>query len=107
MFARKVAVRLKSDTAGQFIQKMENEIIPLLRKQKGFLDEVTLISQSGKEIYAYSFWESSEDAERYDRTAFKQVTGLLTGVIDGAVRIHTYMVANSTFHKIAAAAVAS
>jgi hypothetical protein len=103
MFARKVAVRLKSDTAGQFIQKMENEIIPLLRKQKGFLDEVTLISQSGKEIYAYSFWESSEDAERYDRTAFKQVTGLLTGVIDGAVRIHTYMVANSTFHKIAAA----
>jgi hypothetical protein len=107
MFARKVAVRLKSDTAGQFIQKMENEIIPLLRKQKGFLDEVTLISQSGKEIYAYSFWESSEDAERYDRTVFKQVTGLLTGVIDGAVRIHTYMVANSTFHKIAAAAVAS
>jgi hypothetical protein len=103
MFARKVAVRLKSDTAGQFIQKMENEIIPLLRKQKGFLDEVTLISQSGKEIYAYSFWESSEDAERYDRTAFKEVTGL----IDGAVRIHTYMVANSTFHKIAAAAVAS
>jgi heme-degrading monooxygenase HmoA len=107
MFARKVAVRLKSDTAGQFIQKMENEIIPLLRKQKGFLDEVTLISQSGKEIYAYSFWESSEDAERYDRTAFKEVTGLLTGLIDGAVRIHTYMVANSTFHKIAAAAVAS
>ena len=103
MFARKVAVRLKSDTAGQFIQKMENEIIPLLRKQKGFLDEVTLISQSGKEIYAYSFWESSEDAERYDRTAFKEVTGLLTGLIDGAVRIHTYMVANSTFHKIAAA----
>ena len=103
MFARKVAVRLKSDTAGQFIQKMENEIIPLLRKQKGFLDEVTLISQSGKEIYAYSFWESSEDAEHYDRTAFKQVTGLLTGLIDGAVRIHTYTVANSTFHKIAAA----
>jgi hypothetical protein len=55
MFARKVSVRLKSDTACQFIQKMENEIIPLLRKQKGFLDELSLISQSGREIYAYSF----------------------------------------------------
>lgn len=104
MFARKVSVRLKVDAAGQFIQKMEDEIIPLLRKQKGFLDELTLISQSGKEIYAYSFWETSEDAERYDRTAFREVTDLLTGLIDGALRIHTYMVANSTFHKIAAAA---
>ena len=103
MFARKVSVRLKADAAGAFIQKMEDEIIPLLRKQQGFLDELTLISQSGKEIYAYSFWETSEDAERYDRTAFKDVTDLLAGLVEGALRIHTYMVANSTFHKLASA----
>jgi quinol monooxygenase YgiN len=103
MFARKVSVRLKADAAGSFIQKMEDEIIPLLRKQKGFLDELTLISQSGKEIYAYSFWENSEDAERYDRTAFREVTDLLADLIEGTLRIHTYMVANSTFHKIASA----
>jgi hypothetical protein len=101
MFARKVSVRLKADAAGAFIQKMEDEIIPLLRKQKGFLDELTLMSQSGKEIYAYSFWETSEDAERYDRTAFREVTGLLGGLVEGALRIHTYMVANSTFRKLA------
>lgn len=103
MFARKVSVRLKVDAAGPFIQKMEDEIIPLLRKQKGFLDELTLISQSGKEVYAYSFWENSDDAETYDRTTFKDVTSLLTGLIEGTVRIHTYMVANSTFHKLATA----
>jgi hypothetical protein len=101
MFARKVSVRLKSDVAGQFIQRMEDEIIPLLRKQKGFLDELTLFSQSGKEIYAYSFWENSEDAEIYGRTAFKEVTDLLSGLIEGTVRVHTHMVANSTFHKLA------
>jgi len=28
---------------------------------------------------------------------------MLAGVIEGALRIHTYMVANSTFHKMAAA----
>jgi hypothetical protein len=48
MFARKVSLRLKADAAGPFIQKMQNEIIPLLRKHKGFLDELTLISQNGK-----------------------------------------------------------
>jgi hypothetical protein len=103
MFASKVSVRLQADAAGAFIQKMEDEIIPLLRKQKGFLDELTLISQSGKEIYAYSFWETSEDADRYDRTALRDVTDLLAGLVEGALRIHTYMVANSTFHKLASA----
>ena len=102
MFVRKVSVRLKTDGAGEFIRKIEDEIIPLLRKQQGFLDELTLISQSGKEVYAYSFWENSADAENYEQTAFPQVTSLLTGVIDGALRIHNYMVANSTFHKMAA-----
>jgi heme-degrading monooxygenase HmoA len=103
VFARKVSIRLKAGAAGEFIKKMENEIIPLLRKQKGFLDELTLISQSGKEFYAYSFWESTEDAERYDRVAFSEVTNLLAGLTEGAARIHTYMVAHSTFHKLAAA----
>jgi heme-degrading monooxygenase HmoA len=103
MFVRKVSMRLKSEGAGEFIRKMEDEIIPLLRKQQGFLDEITLLSQSGKEVYAYSFWENSADAEKYEKATFAQVTGLLSGVIEGALRIHTYMVANSTFHKMAAA----
>ena len=103
MFARKVSMHLKADRAGDFIKKVENEVIPLLRLQHGFLDEVTLISQSGKEAYAYSFWENSADAEKYDKNVFAQVTNLLAGVIDGTLRIHTYVVANSTFHKMAAA----
>jgi hypothetical protein len=103
MFARKVSMHLKVDCAGEFIKKMENEVIPLLRKQKGFLDEITLFSQSGKEVYAYSFWEDSADAEKYEHAAFAQVTKLLSDVIDGALRVHTYMVANSTFHKMASA----
>jgi hypothetical protein len=103
MFVRKVSMRLKADAASDFIGKMENEIIPLLRAQKGFLDEMTLLAQSGKEIYAYSFWETSTDAERYDKNEFARVTSMLSGVIEGALRVHTYMVANSTFHKMAAA----
>jgi hypothetical protein len=103
MFARKVSMHLKADRSGDFIKKMEHEIIPLLRQQHGFLDEITLISQSGKEAYAYSFWESSADAEKYDKNVFAQVTKLLAEVIDGTLRIHTYMVANSTFHKMATA----
>jgi hypothetical protein len=103
MFVRKVSVRLKTESAGEFIRKIEDEIIPLLRKQQGFRDELTLISQSGKEVYAYSFWENSADAERYEQAAFPRVTSILNSLIDGPLRIHTYMVANSTFHKMGAA----
>jgi heme-degrading monooxygenase HmoA len=103
MFVRKVSMRLKSGAASEFIRKMEDEVIPLLRKQEGFLDEMTLFAQSGREIYAYSFWESSTDAEKYDKNEFARVTGMLSGVIEGTLRVHTYMLANSTFHKMAAA----
>jgi heme-degrading monooxygenase HmoA len=103
MFVRKVSMRLKSEAGSEFISKMENEIIPLLRKQRGFLDEMTLLAQSGKEVYAYSFWESSTDAENYEKNEFARVTGMLAGVIEGSLRVHTYTVANSTFHKMASA----
>jgi Antibiotic biosynthesis monooxygenase len=103
MYVRKVSMRLKSEAGSEFIRKMENEIIPLLRKQRGFLDEITLLAQSGKEVYAYSFWETSTDAESYEKNEFARVTGMLAGVIEGSLRVHTYTVANSTFHKMASA----
>jgi heme-degrading monooxygenase HmoA len=103
MFVRKVSMRLKTESAAEFSRKMESEIIPLLRKQKGFLDEMTLVPQSGREVYAYSFWENSADAETYEKNEFARVTSMLAGVIEGALRIHTYMVATSTFHKMATA----
>jgi len=50
MFARKVSMHLKNDGAQAFKQKIENEIVPLLRKQKGFLDEITFLYQAEKKF---------------------------------------------------------
>ncbi len=36
MFARTVTVRLKNNMAAEFKKTLENEILPLLRKQRGF-----------------------------------------------------------------------
>jgi hypothetical protein len=107
MFVRKVSMRLRAGSVAEFTRKMDDEIIPLLRKQSGFLDEITLLAQSGKEVYAYSFWENSDEAEKYEKLAFPEATKLLSTVIEGTLRIHTYVVANSTFHKMASAAIAS
>jgi hypothetical protein len=38
MFVRNVSLYLKPNTIAEFVQAMDSEIIPLLRKQKGFQD---------------------------------------------------------------------
>ena len=103
MFARKVSMHLKANAAAEFKQKIENEVIPLLRKQAGFLDEITFLYPSGKEVHAYSLWQSAEDAEAYNRGAYAEVTKMLASAIEGTSRVQTYEVLNSTLQKSLAA----
>ena len=83
MFARKVSMHLKPDGAAEFKKKIESEIVPLLRKQKGFLDEITFLYPSGKEVHAFSLWETAENAEAYNRGGYPEVTKLLASVMEG------------------------
>jgi hypothetical protein len=103
MFARKVSMHLKPNGVAEFKQKIENEIVPLLRKQKGFLDEITFLYPNGKEIHAFSLWKTAEDAEAYNRTAYPEVSRILASVTEGTSRVQTYEVLNSTVHQAAAA----
>jgi hypothetical protein len=43
MFARSVSIRLKPNSVAEFNRALENEILLLLRKQKGFRDELALV----------------------------------------------------------------
>jgi len=103
MFARHVALRLKPKTAPEFTRLVEREIIPMLRKQKGFLDEITFISPDLSEAVGNSFWATKADAEAYTRTGYPEVLKTLERVLDGTPTVGTANVSNSTFHKIAAA----
>jgi heme-degrading monooxygenase HmoA len=102
MFTRHVTIKLKENSAAEFTRVIESEIIPLLRKQKGFRDEVTFVVPERSEAVALSFWETKEDAEAYSRTGYQEVLKTLSKVVEGDPKIETYEVANSTFHKIAA-----
>ena len=107
MFARRVYMHLKPNCVAEFTQKLEMEIIPLLRKQNGFQDEITFVSPGGKEAFALSLWTRAEDAEAYNRVSYTGVAKIMSTVIEGSPRVETFEVANSTFHKIAATAKAA
>src|SRR5712664_3364456 len=107
MFARRVHMHLKPNSVAEFTQRLEKDILPLLRKQKGFQDEITFVGHAGTEAFGISLWDKAENAETYSRGTYPEVTKILATVVEGAPQVETFDVANSTFHKIAAAVAAS
>ncbi len=106
MFARIVHMSLKPNDTGEFTRVMENEAIPVLRKQKGFRDELCFLARDRKEAVAISLWDQAENAEAYSRRAYTEVLKVMEKVIEGPPRVQAYELANSTVHKIAARAAA-
>ena len=102
MFARNVSMHLKPNSVAEFTKALENEVIPLLRRQKGFQDEITFVASGGLEAVGISLWDQKENAEAYNRGTYPEVQKALAKVVEGTPRVDTYEVSNSTFHKIAA-----
>jgi hypothetical protein len=88
--------------APEFTQTFEKDILPMLRKQNGFKDEITFVGPSGKDALAISLWDRKESADQYSRDTYPQVLKGLSKVVEGTPEVHGYEVLNSTFHKIAA-----
>jgi|SRR5579863_1870790 len=102
MFARIVKSTLKPNHVAEFNQTFETQVIPMLRKAKGFQDEITLAAPSGTEVVSISLWDLKESAESYHGAAYPDVLKALANVLEDTPYVKTYEVTNSTFHKIAA-----
>ena len=100
MFARKVCLKLLAGRAVAYSRMLENEIIPILRKQEGFHDEISFVSGERNEAVAISLWDAADSAEVYHRETYPRVLRALEGVIDGEPQVETFAVSNSTIHKI-------
>ena len=101
MFARSVSFHLKPGRATQFTQLIDKDVIPVLRKQKGFQDEIAFVAPGGADAVGISVWDLKESAETYARGAYPGVLKTLAQVVEGTPQVQTYEVSNSTFHKIA------
>jgi hypothetical protein len=102
MYAQNVSISLKPNTGSEFTQTFEKDILPLLRKQNGFKDEITFLGSDGKDALAISLWDRKESADVYSRDTYPQVLKGLAKVVEGTPEVQAYEVANSTCHKIAA-----
>lgn len=102
MFVRHVTMRLRADSVAKFGRILGGEVIPLLRKQAGFLDHITLISPERAEAVVITFWDTEDSQEAFIRTQNPQVSRSLFDVIEEAPRVAMFDVLDSTFLKLAA-----
>src|SRR5258707_13485710 len=101
MFARNVSIHLKPNVLSDYTRTFENDILPLLRKQKGFKDEITFAGAGGLDVTAISLWENKTDAEAYNTNTYPQVLKTMARFIEGTPKVQTSDVINSTLHTIA------
>jgi heme-degrading monooxygenase HmoA len=96
-----VTIRLKPNSVEECNTTLENNILPLLRKQQGFREEVALVAPNGSEIIGISLWDTKEDAEAYNRTTYPEVQKLLSKVSAATPQVQTYEVSVTTLQKVA------
>ena len=100
MYARKVTFRLKANTQPDYTHAFENQVLPLLQKQKGFKEEITLCNTSSQDAVSISLWENKSSADDYNTRVYPEVLKALAKTVDGTPRVQTFETVVSTFHNV-------
>ena len=100
MHTRNFRIKLKANGTPEFTRILEKQIIPLLRKQEGFQDEMLFVAPQRNEAIAISFWDKRAHAEAYNHIAYLDVLRILSKVVQEMPIVETFEVANSTPHEI-------
>ena len=103
MFTRFVECQVKPDKKDDFTNKLRNDVLPILQKQPGFVDLISLVSDDDPErVVSVSFWNSKQDAERYNREHFNRISEMLKPVLKRDPVVDTFNVDTWTTRRIAA-----
>lgn len=92
-FARRVSFQIKKGKETELTHTWEKEILPLLRKQNGFQEEVNLVNPNGAQFI--SLWDSKTNAETYANATYPQVLAKLNPFLDGTPKVETFEHASS------------
>jgi heme-degrading monooxygenase HmoA len=103
MFTRVVELTSKSGKANELANTINEKAVPILKKQRGFVDETVLVSDmEPTRVLGLSFWNSKEDAERYHREQYPQIHETVKHLLETDPVIRTFDVQSSTTHRITA-----
>ncbi len=98
MYARRLTMQIHQNETGEFTRAMESEILPLMRKQPGFRDEIVLVNPKAAQAESITIWNSQEYAETFGKGPYLDVLKVLGKVIKDKPQLQSFEVSNSTIH---------
>jgi len=98
-----ISAQVKPNADAAFAQHFEQRLLPSLRAQPGFKDEMLLVAPGGPEIVLTTFWEFDANAESYQRSVWPESIKMLANILNPAV-FRRFQLAHSTLHQEGVAA---
>src|ERR1700687_1834592 len=96
MFARIVEFIPKLEKKEEFVKVIRNEVLPILKKQPGFLEILPFLPESVTEkTITVTLWAEKGDAERYEREIYPQVAEIVKPYLTTAITFKHYVVETS------------
>ena len=78
MFARIVELTPKPEMKDEIVNVLRKEVVPVLKKQPGFLDFLPFVPETKTEKWiAVSLWAENRDVERWECEGYPHVEGIL------------------------------
>ncbi|MGC2196017.1 MAG: hypothetical protein WA628_15175 [Terriglobales bacterium] len=78
MFARMLEFVPQFEKKDEFIKVMKNEVVPILKKQTGFIEILPFFAEMKNEkMITVSLWTEKRHAELYEREVFSKVQEIL------------------------------
>ncbi len=100
MYTRYIELNINPDTYTEFKKVYENQILPLIKTQTGFLDTLTLKNENYPDKFiSLTLWKTKTDAVNYQNNAYSKVLELLSPYLEGIPRVEYFTVEYSTMHK--------
>ena len=103
MYTRVVEITSKSGKARDLCNTIDDKVLPILKRQAGFVDETVIVSDTEpNRVLALSFWHTREDAQRYEREQFDTMQKTVEHLLETAPVVRTFDVHTSTAHRVTA-----
>jgi heme-degrading monooxygenase HmoA len=96
MFARILNFEVKPENKEEFVKVMKNQVLPILKKQTGFLEILPFFPEKMKteKWFNISLWATKQDAERYEREWYPKVFDILKPFMSAPVVANYYNLEN-------------
>ncbi len=102
MFARVLEFHVKREKKTDFIQVHKARILPVLRREIGFLEILPLIPVNMEEgkVLILTLWANQTDAENYDKEIFPLIADLLKPMLTAPIALKEYHLESSLCEQL-------